>query len=88
MKCFLILKMCSLSMTVQLEMASKPPIFNIFLIAEEIATIYELAVAKNPANEEFLSHLFMAYVRIGNNFKQQKVFNIGFMLNYYLCNFF
>lgn len=39
---------------------------------EEIASVYELAVAKNPKNEEFLSHLFMAYVRIGNNLKQQK----------------
>ena len=43
------------------------------LIAEEIANIYESAIGKNPKNEEFLSHLFMAYVRIGNNFKQQKV---------------
>eukprot|EP00795_Rhopilema_esculentum_P015119 gene15119-6303_t len=39
---------------------------------EEIATIYELAVAQHKNNEEFLSHLFMAYVRIGNNLKQQK----------------
>ena len=45
----------------------------LIVLAEEIATIYELAVAKNPKNEEFLSHLFMAYVRIGNNLKQQKV---------------
>ena len=69
-------------------MASKLPIFNIFLTAEEIASIYELAVAKDPANEEFLSHLFMAYVRIGNNLKQKKVLNVGFILKYYFCNFF
>ena len=46
---------------------------SLSFLAEEIASVYELAVAKNPKNEEFLSHLFMAYVRIGNNLKQQKV---------------
>ena len=50
-----------------------------YIAAEEIATIYELAVAQHKNNEEFLSHLFMAYVRIGNNLKQQKVCMILFM---------
>eukprot|EP00794_Sanderia_malayensis_P013847 gene13847-15295_t len=39
---------------------------------DEIATMYELAVSQHPKNEEFLSHLFMSYVRISNNAKQQK----------------
>ena len=33
---------------------------------------YEAAVAKDPTNEEFLSYLFMSYVRIGNYRKQQQ----------------
>ncbi|EFX68033.1 hypothetical protein DAPPUDRAFT_203413 [Daphnia pulex] len=33
--------------------------------------IYEAAVRKDPLNEEFLSHLFMGYVRIGDYRKQQ-----------------
>ena len=41
--------------------------------AEEIPVIYELAVKQHPKNEEFLSHLFMSYVRIGNYKKQQQV---------------
>ncbi|KZS15079.1 Phagocyte signaling-impaired protein [Daphnia magna] len=34
--------------------------------------IYEAAVKKDPLNEEFLSHLFMGYVRIGDYRKQQQ----------------
>jgi len=44
---------------------------------EGIITIYELAVKQckenGKENEEFLSHLFMAYVRVGNFSKQQQV---------------
>ena len=32
---------------------------------------YENATKKEPGNEEFLSHLFMAYVRLGQFKKQQ-----------------
>lgn len=38
-----------------------------------IAELYEHAVEKYPSNEEYLTHLFMAYVRIGNYKKQQQV---------------
>lgn len=37
-----------------------------------IADAYENASKKEPSNEEFLSHLFMAYVRCGNYKKQQQ----------------
>ncbi|XP_076363781.1 phagocyte signaling impaired isoform X2 [Tachypleus tridentatus] len=39
---------------------------------ELIADIYETAVKKEPQNEELYSHLFMAYVRLGNYKKQQQ----------------
>ena len=35
--------------------------------------MYEGAVKKEPQNEEFLSHLFMSYVRLGEYKKQQMV---------------
>ncbi|XP_078600401.1 N-alpha-acetyltransferase 25, NatB auxiliary subunit-like [Branchiostoma floridae x Branchiostoma japonicum] len=37
-----------------------------------VARIYENAVKKVPQSEEFLSHLFMAYVRLGEYKKQQQ----------------
>jgi hypothetical protein len=40
--------------------------------AELTCQIYEAAVRKDPLNEEFLSHLFMGYVRIGDYRKQQQ----------------
>lgn len=40
---------------------------------EMVADMYEKAVAKDPSNEELLSHLFMSYVRLGNYKKQQQV---------------
>ncbi|KAL9982182.1 hypothetical protein ACROYT_G010993 [Oculina patagonica] len=39
---------------------------------EMIPCIYEMALKQNPNNEELYSHLFMAYVRIGDYKKQQK----------------
>lgn len=36
-----------------------------------LANAYERAIAKDPHNEEILSHLFMAYVRL-NDFKKQQ----------------
>ncbi|GAB6030038.1 N-alpha-acetyltransferase 25, NatB auxiliary subunit [Chamberlinius hualienensis] len=38
-----------------------------------IAEIYDLASRKDPQNEELLTHLFMAYVRLGQYKKQQQV---------------
>ena len=32
---------------------------------EKICLMYEGAVKKEPQNEEFLTHLFMSYVRLG-----------------------
>ena len=36
-----------------------------------LVSIYEQAAAKEPKNEEILSHLFMAYVRVNDYKKQQ-----------------
>ena len=43
---------------------------------------YENATKKEPTNEEFLSHLFMAYVRLGQFKKQQAT-----ALNLYKVNY-
>ena len=40
--------------------------------AELTCQAYQTASRKDPQNEEFLSHLFMSYVRIGNYRKQQQ----------------
>ena len=40
---------------------------------DKICKMYEGAVSKEPLNEEFLSHLFMSYVRMGEYKKQQTV---------------
>ena len=40
---------------------------------DNICKMYEGAVKKEPQNEEFLSHLFMSYVRLGGHKKQQLV---------------
>lgn len=39
--------------------------------AELTCQAYESAIKKDPQNEEFLSHLFMSYVRVGDYRKQQ-----------------
>jgi len=44
-----------------------------FVSAEMIPAIYEIALKHSPNNEELHSHLFMAYVRIGEYKKQQQV---------------
>ena len=38
-----------------------------------IPHVYEMALKQNPQSEELYSHLFMAYVRIGDYKKQQQV---------------
>lgn len=49
-------------------------IFFIFIFAvEKICDVYEKAVSKDPWNEELNTHLFMAYVRVGDYKKQQQV---------------
>ncbi|CAG0913917.1 unnamed protein product [Notodromas monacha] len=37
---------------------------------DKVCEVYEMALKKNPGKEELLSHLFMAYVRVGNYKKQ------------------
>nr|XP_027237178.1 N-alpha-acetyltransferase 25, NatB auxiliary subunit-like isoform X1 [Penaeus vannamei] len=39
---------------------------------DQICKVYEMAVKSEPSNEELLSHLFMAYVRIGDYKNQQQ----------------
>ncbi|XP_071519527.1 N-alpha-acetyltransferase 25, NatB auxiliary subunit isoform X2 [Panulirus ornatus] len=39
---------------------------------DQICRVYEMAVKTEPSNEELLSHLFMAYVRIGDYKNQQQ----------------
>ena len=43
------------------------------LLAEKVILMYENAIKKEPTNEELLTHLFMAYVRIGEYKKQQSI---------------
>lgn len=44
-----------------------------FFTVDLIADAYRRAVAKEPGNEELLSHLFMSYVRLSDYKKQQDV---------------
>nr|XP_045596564.1 N-alpha-acetyltransferase 25, NatB auxiliary subunit-like [Procambarus clarkii] len=39
---------------------------------DQICKVYEMAVKTEPSNEELLSHLFMAYVRVGDYKNQQQ----------------
>lgn len=41
--------------------------------AELVAKLYEAAVKKVPLSEEYHSHLFMAYARVGEYKKMQQV---------------
>ena len=47
-------------------------LFLVFASAELIADMYENAHKARPENEEILSLLFMAYVRLGDYKKQQQ----------------
>lgn len=44
--------------------------------AELVARLYEAAVKKVPLSEEYHSHLFMAYARVGEYKKMQQVSRI------------
>ena len=44
-----------------------------FFLAEKICTVYENAVKMEPQNEELLTHLFMAHVRMGHYKRQKEV---------------
>lgn len=44
-----------------------------FFTAELVAKLYEAAVKKVPLSEEYHSHLFMAYARVGEYKKMQQV---------------
>ena len=45
----------------------------LLLTAELVAKLYEAAVKKVPLSEEYHSHLFMAYARVGEYKKMQQV---------------
>lgn len=45
----------------------------LFLLAELVTKLYEAAVKKVPNSEEYHSHLFMAYARVGEYKKMQQV---------------
>lgn len=42
----------------------------VFFTADMICTLYAAAAKKDPNNEELLTHLFMAYVRVADYQKQ------------------
>lgn len=42
-------------------------------VAELVTKLYEAAVRKVPTSEEYHSHLFMAYARVGEYKKMQQV---------------
>lgn len=42
-------------------------------LAELVTKLYEAAVRKVPTSEEYHSHLFMAYARVGEYKKMQQV---------------
>ena len=50
------------------------PLIIVFIVcvAERIPALYEAAVKQFPTNEEFHTHHFMAYVRVGEHKKQQQ----------------
>lgn len=43
------------------------------VLAELVTKLYEAAVKKVPNSEEYHSHLFMAYARVGEYKKMQQV---------------
>lgn len=45
----------------------------LFILAELVTKLYEAAVKKVPSSEEYHSHLFMAYARVGEYKKMQQV---------------
>ncbi|KAK1800814.1 hypothetical protein P4O66_005996, partial [Electrophorus voltai] len=55
------------------EMHRPAQVFALFLsVAELVTKLYEAAVRKVPTSEEYHSHLFMAYARVGEYKKMQQ----------------
>lgn len=52
------------------KLAHPAPVLN---AAELVTKLYEAAVKKVPLSEEYHSHLFMAYARVGEYKKMQQV---------------
>ena len=50
---------------------SLPPSF--FFLEQKVVDLYSRAAEQYPGNQEILTHLFMAFVRVGNYHKQQQV---------------
>lgn len=51
---------------------SAPPLLSPLLVVQKIAAVYADAAKHYPKNQEILTHLFMAYVRVGNCQRQQQ----------------
>lgn len=72
---------------IQIDMDHKPKnsnlcIFFLFLsIAELVTKLYEAAVRKVPTSEEYHSHLFMAYARVGEYKKMQQVLFVSSLMS-------
>lgn len=49
-------------------------------VAELVTKLYEAAVRKVPASEEYHSHLFMAYARVGEYKKMQQVLIVSALI--------
>ncbi len=56
-------------------------IFLFISIAELVTKLYEAAVRKVPTSEEYHSHLFMAYARVGEYKKMQQVLFVSSLMS-------
>ncbi len=56
-------------------------IFLFISAAELVTKLYEAAVRKVPTSEEYHSHLFMAYARVGEYKKMQQVFFVPSLMS-------
>lgn len=54
-----------------LSVSYKDTFHQFYLLDSKIAEMYADAATHYPKNQEILTHLFMAYVRVGNYQKQQ-----------------
>ncbi len=55
---------------------------RLLFTAELVTKLYEAAVKKVPLSEEYHSHLFMAYARVGEYKKMQQVRKLSSTLAY------
>lgn len=65
-------------MTFRIHVSSNPlsrsQLINVdYFSADLIPPMYETALAKCPGNEDYMTHLFMSYVRMGKPKEMQRV---------------